>query len=93
MSCWGVEGSTLIAAAAVDVNLDGLVDVVVADSALGRVVWYENIGGASDRAFAMPDSEHVAAAIEGATGIAVGDIGESNSRQTCSTSCNVDSKR
>ena len=61
----------------VDVNLDGLLDVVVADSGLSRVVWYENVGGTGDSAFVLPGSEHLMIAVPGMfpSGIAVGDIG------------------
>ena len=37
------------AAAAVDVNMDGLLDVVVLDGKDSTVVWYENLGGTAER--------------------------------------------
>ena len=74
--------------AAVDVNLDGQVDIVVADGGFSRVVWYENVGGIGDRAFVLPGSEHIAAtSLQQPIGIDVGDIGAYSSFRSAFAAC------
>ena len=71
-----LAGSDVVIAdvAAADVNVDGLVDIVVFGTN-GVVMWYENLGGSQSRAFVLPQSQHfVSDEVGEVQAVTIGDI-------------------